>query len=563
MDASDFVQVLAVLGALMILAPALGYYMHQVYDDSGGLRLKPLRWLESLIYRVGGIRPQDEMTWKNYAAALLVFNFCGFLVLLVILVAQGQLPLNPSNFPGLEGWLAVNTAISFVTNTNWQAYAGESSLSHLSQMLGLGVQNFLSAGTGMAVAVALGRGLSRKSVQAIGNFWVDLTRSVIYVLLPISLILAAILVSQGVIQNFAPQVVAKLYDGTQQILPMGPAASQVAIKQIGTNGGGFFGANSAHPFENPTPLSNILQILGMLLIPASTPFMFGRILGHKRHGYALFGAMLTLFLACLGAALWSESLPNSIFQNAVNLEGKEVRFGATTSVLWSVASTATSTGSVNSMISSLSPLTGGLAMLNIMLGEIIFGGVGSGLYGMVMFVVLTVFIAGLMVGRSPEYLGKKIEAREIKLAMVAVIVPSALILGGAALACSTAVGLSSLLSKGPHGLSEILYAFTSASGNNGSSFGGLNANTPFYNGTLGLCMLLGRFCVIVPVLGIAGSLAEKNITPPSQGTFPVDGGLFVFLLLGIIVIIGALTFFPALTLGPIVEHLLMVAGRTF
>lgn len=562
MEAFEYTQIAALAGTLLLLAVPLGHYMAQVYSDESPL-LKPLKLLETAIYKLCGANPSADMTWKDYAWALLIFNFLGFIALLVLQFSQHMLPLNPEHFPSVPGWLAVNTAISFVTNTDWQAYSGESTMSLLTQMVGLGVQNFLSAATGMAVAVALARGISRKSVGSIGNFWVDLTRSILYILLPLSVILAVVLVSQGVIQNFSHHIVAHTLSGTEQILPMGPAASQVAIKQLGTNGGGFFGANSAHPFENPTPLSNGLQILAILLIPCATPFMFGRLIGNKRHGRALFAAMTILFAAFLAVGLWSESLPNKAVGPASFMEGKEVRFGSVGSVLWSIATTATSNGSVNAMQSSLSALTGGTSLLNIMLGEVVYGGVGCGLYGIVMFAILTVFIAGLMVGRTPEYLGKKIEAREIKYAVIAVVVPSILILTGSAIAATTQMGLSSLLSKGPHGLTEILYAFSSAAANNGSAFGGLNANTTFYNAALALCMVVGRFLIIIPVLGIAGSLGSKKITPPSPGTFPVDGSLFVWLLIAVILIVGALTFFPALCLGPIVEHLLMGLGKTF
>ncbi len=557
----EFAQIVALVFALALLGPPLGWYMASVYDAKNHALRRPLGWLESGIYKLGGINPGVEMNWRQYAFALLIFNFFGFFWLMLLQLMQGILPLNPTNLPSVPFWLALNTAVSFVTNTNWQAYSGEATMSHFTQMVGLGVQNFVSAATGMAVAVALARGLAAKSCLTIGNFWADLTRSVVYILLPLSIIFAVVLVSQGVIQNFSANIAAQTLEGVAQILPMGPAASQIAIKQLGTNGGGFFGVNSAHPFENPTPLANILQILAILLIPVATPIMFGRLIGNKRHGQALLIAMAAIFVVFLGAALWSELA--SIPAAGTVMEGKETRFGVVGSVLWAIATTATSNGSVNAMHSSLTPLAGGVALLNMMLGEVVFGGVGCGLYGIVMFAILTVFIAGLMVGRTPEYLGKKIEAREIKYAVIAVVLPSVLILTGAAVAATTEMGLSSLASKGPHGLSEILYAFSSAAGNNGSAFAGLNANTPFYNSALAICMLLGRFLIIVPVLAIAGSLGAKKITPPSPGTFPVDGGLFITLLIGTIVIVGALTFLPALSLGPVIEHLLMLAGKTF
>lgn len=563
MQNTEYLQIIALVVVLLLLGVPLGAYMARIYDGKTDGILTPLRWIELRVYRLIGVNSATEMTWKQYVAALLVFNLFGFIVLYLMQILQNILPLNPAGMPPVPAWLALNTAVSFVTNTNWQAYSGEASMSLLTQMAGLGVQNFVSAATGMAVAVALARGIARKSSPSIGNFWVDLTRSILYILLPLSLVFAVVLVSQGVVQNFSPNVVAKTVEGIDQVLPMGPAASQIAIKQLGTNGGGFFGVNSAHPFENPNPISNFLQILAILLIPFATPIMFGRMVGNRKHGIALLAAMTVLFTTLLVVGLYAETHINPVLGNAGAMEGKEVRFGVLSSILWTISTTATSNGSVNAMISSMSPLAGGVALLNIMLGEVVYGGVGCGLYGIVMFAVLTVFIAGLMVGRTPEYLGKKIEAREIKFAVIAAVVPSILILGGAAIAATTDVGLSSLLSKGPHGLSEILYAFSSAAGNNGSAFAGLNANTPFYNCALAICMLLGRFLVIVPVLGIAGSLSAKKFIPPSQGTFPIEGGLFTGLLIAVILIVGALTFFPALSLGPIAEHLLMVVGRTF
>lgn len=563
MENLELMQIVAIIVALLVTGIPLGRYMAKVYEAKTHALQRPLGWLEKGIYRLGGVNPTAEMNWKQYAFALLIFNFLGLILLTAMQLGQGLLPLNPANLPNVPFWLAFNTAASFVTNTNWQAYSGEATMSHLTQMSGLAVQNFVSAATGMAVAAALARGLAKKSAATIGNFWADLTRSVVYILLPLSLIFAIVLVSQGVVQNFSANVATRTLEGIEQVLPMGPAASQIAIKQLGTNGGGFFGVNSAHPFENPTPLSNFLQIFAMLLIPFATPIMFGSLIGSKKHGHALLITMAALFVLFLGAALWSELSLHPFTISGPAFEGKEIRFGVVSSVLWSIATTATSNGSVNAALSSLTPLAGGFGLLNIMLGEVVFGGVGSGLYGLVMFAIITVFIAGLMVGRTPEYLGKKIEAREIQYAMIAVVLPSVLILTGAAIAATNAVGLSSLSSKGPHGLSEILYAFSSATGNNGSAFAGLNANTTFYNATLASCMLAGRFLIILPVLAIAGSLAAKKTTPPSPGTFPVEGTLFITLLIGIILIVGALTFLPALSLGPIVEHLLMQAGKTF
>lgn len=563
MATSDIVQIVIYLALLILLAVPLGQFIGKVLGGENHLLLRPLGWLEQLLYKCGGISPTKEMNWKSYGIALAAFNLAGLTFLLVLQLIQANLPLNPANLPNVPFWLAVNNAISFVTNTNWQAYSGEATMSYLTQMLGLGVQNFLSAATGIAVAVALARGLSRKTTHDLGNFWVDMTRSTVYVLLPLSIVFAVILISQGVVQNFSSYLSYQTLEGANQNLPFGPAASQVAIKQLGTNGGGFFGVNSAHPFENPTPLSNFLQILAILLIPAAIPIAFGRLVKNMKHGYSVLAVMFALLAASLIASCASEAMVSPVLGHIGFLEGKEVRFGVGSSVLWGVTTTLASNGSVNSMLSSFSPLAGGIAMLNIMLGEVVFGGVGSGMYGMALFVILAVFIAGLMVGRTPEYLGKKIEAGEIKLAVIGVLAPSVIILVFSAIACISDVGLSSLANKGPHGLSEILYAFASAAGNNGSAFAGLNGNTTFYNTMLGMAMLVGRYAVIFPVLAIAGSLAAKKQTPPSTGTFPTEGGLFATLLGSTVLIVGALTFFPALCLGPIIEHFLMLAGRTF
>jgi len=564
MSSHGLIEVLAFLVVVAAAAGPLGSFIGRVLGGEAHPMKRLLAPLERGIYRVAGVSSPDEMNWRRYGAALLIFNAIGIVFLFTLQRLQGHLPLNPADLPAVPSWLAFNTAVSFVTNTNWQAYSGEATMSYLTQMAGLGVQNFLSAATGIAVMAALARGLARRSATGLGNFWVDLTRTTIYVLLPLSFVVALVLISQGVIQNFSHYVsLATLDGGAAQHLPMGPTASQVAIKQLGSNGGGFFGVNSAHPFENPTPFSNFMEMLALLLIPASLPLAFGRLIGDRRHGLAIFAVMMMLFLTSLGLSLWSEYGANPALGGIAQLEGKEVRFGIESSVLWSIATTASSNGSVNAMVSSLSPLAGGLAMLNIMLGEVVFGGVGSGVYGITLFEILAVFIAGLMVGRTPEYLGKKIEAREIRLAVVGVLAPSIAILVFSAAACIFPAGLASLANKGPHGLSEILYAFSSAAGNNGSAFAGLNANTPFYNGLLALAMLIGRFAVIVPVLAIAGSLAAKKRVPASPGTFPTDGGLFIVLLIATVIIVGALTFVPALSLGPIVEHLLMLAGRSF
>lgn len=563
MSPLELLQIVVYFTLLIALTPPLGAYMARVLNGEPTFLSPALAPIEGLLYRLAGVDPREEHTWKEYAAALLAFNVAGFLLVLLLQLSQGLLPLNPADLPGLDFWLAFNTASSFMANTNWQAYSGEAAMSYLTQMLGLTVQNFVSAATGLAVLAALTRGLARANAERIGSYWADLVRSVLYVLLPLSVILAVLLASQGVVQNLAGPIRMDTLDGDVQMLPRGPAASQVAIKQLGTNGGGFFGLNSAHPFENPTPLSNFLQMLAILLIPAAQTYAYGRMVGVQRQGWVLFGAMLALFIAGLAVMLISEYSSGAALGVSALLEGKEVRFGVANSVLWGAATTAASNGSVNAMHSSFSPLTGGIAMLNMMLGEVIFGGVGAGLYGMLIFVILTVFIAGLMVGRTPEYLGKKIEAREIKMAMIAVLLPAAAVLLLTALASVTQAGLGSRTSDGPHGFSEMLYAFTSAAMNNGSAFAGLNANTPFYNILLGLAMWIGRFGVILPVLAIAGGMAGKRIAPPSPGTFPTDTPLFAGLLIAVIVVVGGLTFFPALALGPVVEQLLLNAGRTF
>lgn len=563
MTSLEFAQVFAYFALLIFCTPLLGRYMATVYSGGQTIMSFALAPMERVVYRLGGVRAEQEQNWRQYTLALVSFNLLGFVFLFLLQLLQGYLPLNPANLPGLDPALAFNAATSFMTNTNWQSYAGETTMSQSTQMLGLAVQNFTSAATGMAVLIALTRGLARKSIATIGNFWVDLVRSVLYILLPLSLILALLLVSQGVVQNFSSPVTATTLTGETQLLPQGPAASQIAIKQLGTNGGGFFNANSAHPYENPTPLSNFLQMFAILIIPAALTYTYGQLVGSSRQGWVIFAAMLTLLLAGLAIMLVAEYAENPVFGVTGVMEGKETRFGIANSVLWGALTTAVSNGSVNAMLSSFSPLAGGIAMLNIMLGEVIFGGVGAGLYGMLIFVILTVFIAGLMVGRTPEYLGKKIEAREVQMATVAVILPSAAILLLAALASVTDAGLAGRLSAGPHGFSEMLYAFTSAAGNNGSAFAGLNANTPFYNLLLGAVMWVGRFGVIIPVLAIAGSMAGKKIAPPSPGTFPTDTPLFAGMLVAVVIIVSALTFFPALSLGPIVEHLLLSAGQGF
>jgi len=560
---NSFIQLALFFGALVLLTPVLGKYIKKVIGGEKHLLTPVFGWLERLIYRFCGVDPQQEMNWKQYLFALLWFNFFGFVVVFALQMTQAWLPLNPAKVPNTSWHLALNTAISFVTNTNWQSYSGETTMSYLTQMAALGVQNFLSAATGLAVLIALMKGLIKNTKQQLGNFWVDLTRSVIYILLPLSIIFAVVLVSQGVVQTFSFHTDATTLEGVKQVIPLGPAASQIAIKQLGTNGGGFFGVNSAHPFENPTPFSNFLEMLAILLIPAALTYTYGLFIGSKKQGWTLFGAMLIILCVGLGVSLYTEYAANPALHITGSMEGKETRFGIVNSIIWSTSTTVASNGSVNAMHDSLSPLAGLVAMFNIMLGEVVFGGVGSGLYGMIAFVILTVFIAGLMVGRTPEYLGKKIESFEVRMALIAVLAPAVCILAFTAIAVSTHAGLAGLNNKGPHGLSEILYAFTSACGNNGSAFAGLTTNTPFYNVLLSICMLVGRFGVIIPMMAIAGSMAGKKITPVSSGTFHTDNGMFLILLIGVIIIVGGLTFFLALSLGPILEHLLMQAGMTF
>lgn len=563
MQPADFIQIAVFFAILIILSPVLGNYMYKVFSSEKHILSFCLGRLENFIYKSIHVSKDEEMTWKSYLSSLLVFNLMGFVFLFLLLMFQNHIPLNTEKFDALPFHSAFNAAISFVTNTNWQSYAGETAMSYAVQMIGFTVQNFLSAATGIAVLLALTRGFTGKNGKSIGNFWVDMTRSVIYVLLPLSIVLSVILISQGVIQNFSGYQTVKTVEGTEQVIPMGPAASQIAIKQLGTNGGGFFNSNSSHPFENPTPLSNLLEMLSILLIPAALTFTYGKMTGNKKQGTIIFIVMLLLFSAGLFTSLISEYTYNPITHGALNLEGKELRFGITNSIIWSTATTCASNGSVNAMHSSITPMAAIVALLNIMLGEIIFGGAGSGLYGMLIFVIVTVFIAGLMVGRTPEYLGKKIESLEIKMASIAILLPGAVILIFTALALVSESAISSISASGPHGFSEILYAFSSAAGNNGSAFAGLNANTVFYNLMTGSGMLIGRYGVIIPVIVIAGSLVRKNISPFSQGTFKTDNALFAILLISVILLIGALTFFPALSLGPIVEHFLMTCGGKF
>ncbi|MEW5762837.1 MAG: potassium-transporting ATPase subunit KdpA [Bacillota bacterium] len=567
MKTLDLLQMALFLGLLLALAPPLGRYMARVYEGRPTLPDVVLRPLERLLYRLAGVDPAKEMGWREYAAALLLFNGLGLVLLFLLQLLQGHLPLNPRHCGAVRWDLALNTAVSFVTNTNWQAYAGESTMSYFTQMAGLTVQNFLSAATGMAVAAALIRGLARRAAATVGNFWVDLTRSVLWILLPLALVLALVLVSQGVVQSLHPYPEVETLEGARQTIAVGPVASQEAIKELGTNGGGFFAANAAHPFENPTPLTNFLEMLAILLIPAGLTVTFGQVVGDVRQGRAVLGAMAALFVLFLAACYAAEAAGNpqlhALGIPGPSMEGKEVRFGAAGSALWATVTTAASCGAVNAMHDSLTPLGGLVPLVQMMLGEVVFGGVGAGLYGMLIFVLLTVFIVGLMVGRTPAYLGKKIEAGEMKMAILAVLIPAAVILVGAGLAAATRAGTAPVFNPGPHGLSEILYAFASAAGNNGSAFAGLKAGTPFYNLILASAMLLGRFGVILPVLAIAGSMAAKKPAPTGPGTFRTTGPLFAGLLAAVVLVVGALTFFPALVLGPVLEHLLMLAGKAF
>ncbi|MCE8426491.1 MAG: potassium-transporting ATPase subunit KdpA [Candidatus Methanoperedens sp.] len=569
----DIGVMLFFLIVLTLFVKPLGTYMTNVFQNKRTLLSPILMPIEDLIYKVAGIKHDEEMDWKDYAKALLLFNCLGIIVLFLILLLQGMLPLNPQGFPGFSLDLAFNTAVSFVTNTNWQAYSGESAASYLTQMSGLAVQNFLSAATGLCIAIALIRGFTRHTSQTIGNFWQDMTKSVLYILLPISIIAALLLVSQGVIQNFDPYTNSSLLqpiltsDGqniSNQMLPMGPIASQEAIKELGTNGGGPFNANSAHPFENPNPLTNFLEILLILIIPFSLTYTFGRFAGNTRQGWALFAAMMMLFILFLGVMYWSEHSGNPLVQPGVNgsyMEGKEVRFGIGSTVLFAVSTTATSTGAVNAMHDSLTPIGGMVTMMLILLSEDVPGGVGSGLYTILAFAIIAVFIAGLMIGRTPEYLGKKIEVFEMWTSVLIVLTSGVLVLLFVAVALVISTGISSILNSGPHGLSEVLYAFASASNNNGSAFAGLNANTLFYNLLTAIAMLIGRFVPAVAALAMAGSLAKKKYIPPSIGTLPTHQITFVLWLAVVILIVGALTFFPALSLGPIVEHMIMHGGQ--
>ncbi|MEX5342390.1 potassium-transporting ATPase subunit KdpA [Pseudomonas sp. I2] len=560
MHGHDFALLLAFFAIVLLPAPWLGRFYYKVMEGQRTWLSPILGPLERACYRLAGVRADQEQNWKQYALALLTFNLVGFVLLFALLSLQGHLPLNPQHLPGQEWSLAFNTAVSFVTNTNWQAYSGEASLSYLSQMLGLTVQNFVSAATGLAVLVALCRGITRRSASTLGNFWVDMTRATLYGLLPLCLLLALALVWQGVPQTFADAVQAMTLQGHEQTIPLGPAASQIAIKQLGTNGGGFFGSNSAHPFENPTAWSNLFEVASIILIPVALVFMFGHYVKDLRQSRAILACMLALFLMGSSVALWSEHQPNPALdsvqvQQEAPLEGKESRVGITGSVLWTVTTTAASNGSVNAMHDSLNPLTGLVAMLDMMVGEVIFGGVGAGLYGMLLFVLITVFLAGLMIGRTPEYLGKKLQAREVQLLVASLLVMpvGVLVLGAIAASAPSAAGAVS--NPGAHGFSQLLYAYTSGTANNGSAFAGFGANTVFHNLMIGLAMLIGRFGYILPVLALAGSLAAKTSAPQGLNSFPTHGPLFATLLLLTILLVGGLTFLPTLALGPIAEHL--------
>jgi potassium-transporting ATPase potassium-binding subunit len=601
MTGNGILQIAFYLVVLLALAKPLGAYMARVYEGRPIVLGRALGWLERFIYRASGVVPGAEMGWKTYALTMLLFNLAGLLAVYALQRLQGVLPLNPAGLGAVSPDSSFNTAVSFATNTNWQGYGGETTMSYLTQMLALTVQNFLSAATGMAVAVALIRGFARRSAETIGNFWVDLTRTTLYILLPLSFVLALVLVSQGVVQTFSPyakvavvqpseynepvtdkdskpvldekgQPKTKKATLTEQVIAVGPAASQIAIKQLGTNGGGFFNVNSAHPLENPTPFSNFLEVLAILLVPAALCYTFGVMVGDTRQGWAVLAAMTVIFVALLLVCVIAEQNGRvfaqqgvdhaaSALQSGGNMEGKEVRFGIANSALWATATTAASNGSVNAMHDSFTPIGGLVPMWLIQLGEVIYGGVGSGLYGMLMFAIIAVFVAGLMVGRTPEYLGKKIEAYEMKMSSLVILITPALVLIGTSVGVVTAAGKAGIANPGIHGFSEILYAFSSASNNNGSAFAGLSANTLFYNTALGLCMLFGRYWLAVPVLAIAGALARKKIVPVGAGTLPTHTPLFVGLLVGVVLLVGALTFVPALALGPIVEHLTLLAAK--
>jgi K+-transporting ATPase ATPase A chain len=567
MTINGWIQILLYCGIVVALVPPLGWYMTRVFNGERTFLSLILRPVEVVLYRLGGVDEKREQDWLTYTVAMLLFHVGGFAILYALLRLQQALPYNPQDMAAVPPELSFNTAVSFLTNTNWQNYGGESTLSYLTQMLGLTHQNFLSAATGIVLAIALIRGFARASAQTVGNFWVDLTRCTLYVLLPICIVYTLFLVWQGMPQTLLPYVEATTLEGGKQTIAVGPVASQVAIKMLGTNGGGFFNANAAHPFENPTALSNLVQMISIFALGAALTNVFGRMVGDQRQGWAILAAMGVLFIAGVLVAYWAEgsgtTALNTLGLSGGNMEGKEVRFGILGSALFAVITTAASCGAVNAMHDSFTPLGGLIPLFNMQLGEIIVGGVGAGLYGMLLFVVIALFVAGLMVGRTPEYVGKKIEAREVKMAMLAILCLPLMILGWTAVAVVIPSAVASMANPGPHGFTEVLYAYSSQTGNNGSAFAGLTGNTPFYNLTGGVAMLVGRFFVIIPAMAIAGLLAAKKTVPASSGTFPTTGGLFVGLLVGVILIIGGLTFFPALALGPIVEQLAMQAHQLF
>jgi K+-transporting ATPase ATPase A chain len=564
MTFNGWLQIALFCAAVVALVKPLGWYMTRVFSGERTFLSPVLRPIEVGLYRAGGVDESREQHWLTYTVAMLLFHVGGFLILYALLRLQAGLPFNPAGMSAVAPDLSFNTSVSFLTNTNWQNYGGESTMSYLVQMLGLTHQNFLSAATGIVLAMALIRGFSRASANTVGNFWVDITRCTLYVLLPISVVYALFLVWTGIPQTLGPYVDATTLEGAKQSIAVGPVASQIAIKMLGTNGGGFFNANGAHPFENPTALSNFVQMVSIFALGAALTNVFGRMVGDQRQGWAILGAMGVLFLAGVGVTYWAEAHGNDAFTalglTGGNMEGKEVRFGIVASALFAVITTAASCGAVNAMHDSFTALGGMIPLINMQLGELIVGGVGAGLYGMLLFIILSVFVAGLMVGRTPEYVGKKIEAKEVKMAMLAILILPLMYLGWTAVATVLPSAVASIANPGPHGFSEILYAFTSATANNGSAFGGLTGNTFFYNLTLASSMLVGRFWMIIPAMAIAGSLAAKKTHPASAGTFPTHGGLFVGLVVGVILIVGGLTFFPALALGPIAEHLAMTQG---
>ncbi len=567
MTLNGWIQILVFCGIIILLVKPLGGYMTRVFNGERTFLSPILVPAERGLYRLAGTSEREEQHWTTYTVSLLLFNLAGFLLLYVLQRVQGSLPFNPMGMSNVPADLAFNTTSSFVTNTNWQNYGGESTLSYLTQMAGLTVQNFVSAATGVAIAIALIRAFSRKSMKTLGSFWVDLTRCTLYVLLPVCILLTLAFVSLGVPQTIGAYAEATTLEGARQVIALGPVASQLAIKMLGTNGGGFFNANSAHPFENPDAISNLIQMVAIFAIGASLTNVFGRMVGNERQGWAIFAAMGILFVTGVAVCYWAEAAGNPLIHalgiDGGNMEGKETRFGIAMSALFAVVTTAASCGAVIAMHDSMMALGGMIPMINMMLGEIIIGGVGAGFYGIVLFVVVAIFVAGLMVGRTPEYLGKKIEAKEVKMAMLAVLCLPLSILGFTAIASVLPTGLASIANPGPHGFSEILYAYTSGTANNGSAFGGLSGNTPWYNITIGLAMLMGRFLVIIPALAIAGSLVAKKAAPQSAGTFPTTGPLFVGLLIGVILVVGGLIFFPALALGPVAEHFAMIKGQMF